>query len=179
MPASLLFCFLFSLLLCFSCFSCFSAFLLFLLLCFSISLLFCCFAFLLLCFSCFSLFCFSALLCLLLFQRLCLSCLSVPVPFYFYLSMPSCVFASLLLPTPLLLCFLSLLSLCFLCFFPFVLSCSACFVSMRCLHQMYLLFRLLLHVMIPWHLGAMYFLCGMWQLCVNFCFPCLSLPCLP
>ena len=98
-PASLLFCFLLSLLLCFSCFSAFRLFA-FLLLCFSASL-------------------FSLLLCL---------CTSVP--FYFYYStfsfLQSCVFAALL-PAPLLLCFLSLLSLCFS--FHSALFCSVCILN--------------------------------------------------
>ena len=99
-PASLLFCFLPSLLLCFSCFS---AFLLF---AFPASLLFC-----------FSVFPASL--------RLYFS-----VPFYFYYStfsfLQSCVFAALL-PAPLLLCFLSLLSLCFS--FSFALFCSVCILN--------------------------------------------------
>ena len=120
-PVSLIFCFFAFLLLCFS------ASLLFLLLCFSASLLF---AFPLLCFSCFSAFLLFAFPASLLF------CFSVfpgsllfftSVPFYFYYStfsfLQSCVFAALL-PAPLLLCFLSLLSLCFS--FSFALFWSVC-----------------------------------------------------
>ena len=117
-PASLLF-----LLLCFSafCFPCFPASLLFLLLCFSASLLFASPAFpasLLFCFLLFLLLCFSASLFSLLL------CFCTSVPFYFYYStvsfLQSCNFAALL-PAPLLLCFLSLLSLCFS--FSFALFC--------------------------------------------------------
>ena len=159
-PASLLFCFFAFLLFLFLCFSafpafpasllfCFSCFFAFLILCFSAVLLLyfsCFFASLLFCFSSFLpclllrfsaflafLFLFSAILCFLLFQRLCLSCLSVSVPFYVYFSMPSCVLASLLLPTPLLRPFFTVSLL--LCFFPFILFCSACFVSMQCFHE--------------------------------------------
>ena len=155
MPASLLF--LLFLLLCFPpfpaslllslsafllfCFPCFSAFLFFCFSAFPVSLLLYFFAFLLFCLACFSAFLlfllfsflFSAILCFLLFQRLCLSCLSVSVPFYVYFSMPSCVLASLLLPTPLLRPFFTVSLL--LCFFPFILFCSACFVSMQCFHE--------------------------------------------
>ena len=104
------FCFSASLLTLLLCFSCFSAFLLLLSL--------------LLCFPCFSAFPASLLFCFLLFLLLCFSaslfslllCFCTSVPFYFYYSTFSflqlCVFAALL-PAPLLLCFLSLLSLCF------------------------------------------------------------------
>ena len=106
--------------------------------CFSDFLLFCFYAFLLLCFSCISAFlllcflfslllrfsCFSVFLFFLFFRFLCFSAslfsllhsFCTSVPFYFYYStfsfLQSCVFAALL-PAPLLLCFLSLLSLCF------------------------------------------------------------------
>ena len=131
--------------------SCFSDFLLFcfsafLLLCFSASLLFCFSAFpasMLFCFSAFCFPCFSAFpafpaflfFCFLLFLLLCFSAslfslllsFCTSVPFYFYYSTfsfrQSCVFAALL-PAPLLLCFLSLLSLCFS--FSFALFCSVC-----------------------------------------------------
>ena len=149
----LLFCFSAFLLLCFSAslLFCFSAFLL---LCFSASLLFCFSAFLLLCFSAsllFLLLCFSAsllfafpasllflLFCFLLFLLLCFSaslfslllCFCTSVPFYSYYStcsfLQSCVFAALL-PAPLLLCFLSLLSFCFS--FSFALLCSVCLLN--------------------------------------------------
>ena len=116
-PASPLFCFsafiasLLFLLFCFSafCFPCFSAFPACLLLCCSAFCCPCFFAFLLLCFSCFFAF-------LLL-------CLSTSTIFYYStLSfLQSCVLAALL-PAPLLICFLSLLSLCcsfsFASFFP-------------------------------------------------------------
>ena len=104
------------------CFFAYIASLLFLLLCFS--------AF---CFSCFSSFPASLLFCFLLFLLLCFSaslfslllCFCNSVPFYFFYStfsfVQSCVFAALL-PAPLLLCFLSLLSLCFS--FSFALFCS-------------------------------------------------------
>ena len=126
-PVSLIFCFSASLLLCFF------AFLLFCLYCFSAfpaSLLFCFLRSLLLCFSCFSaflLFAFptSLLFCFSVFPASCTS-----VPFYFYYStflfLQSCVFAALL-PAPLLLCFLSLLSLCFS--FSFALFCSVCILN--------------------------------------------------
>ena len=134
----LLFCFsasLLTLLLCFSAFLllCFSASLLALLLCFSASLLT-----LLLCFSCFSAFPASLLFCFLLFLLLCFSaslfslllCFCTSVPFYFYYLtfsfLQSCVFAALL-PAPLLLCFLSLLSLCLS--FSFALFCSVCILN--------------------------------------------------
>ena len=94
----------------------------FLFLLFSDSLLFCFSAFLLLCFSAFCFPCFSAfpaslLFCFLLsfaFLLLCSPCFSAS---YFYYStfsflLQSCVFNALL-PAPLLLCFLSFLSLCF------------------------------------------------------------------
>ena len=143
-PASLLFCFSafllpcsIFLLFCFFafCFPCFSAFPASLLFCFLLFLLFCFSASLfslLLCFSCFSafllllflLFCFSASLFSLLL------CFCTSVPFYFYYStfpfLQSCVFAALL-PAPLLLCFLSLLSLCFS--FSFALFCSVCILN--------------------------------------------------
>ena len=90
LPAPLLF-----LLLCFPCFSAFPASLLFLLLCF---------------------FCFFASPASLLF------CYCASVPFYLYYSsfsfLQSCVFAAPL-PAPLLLYFLSSLSLCFSCSFAF------------------------------------------------------------
>ena len=107
-PVSLIFCFSASMLFCFSAFpasllSCFSAF----------------------CFPCFSVFPASPCFCFFLFFRfLCFSAslfsllhsFCTSVPFYFYYStfsfLQSCVFAALL-PAPLLLCFLSLLSLCF------------------------------------------------------------------
>ena len=116
-PGSMLSCFSDFLLLLF-CFSCFSASLLF---AFPASLLF-----LLLCFSP---FCFS---CFFAFLLLCSPCFSafVLLPFYFYYStfsfLQSCVFAALL-PVPLLLCFLSLLSLCFS--FSFALFCSVCILN--------------------------------------------------
>ena len=132
--------------------SCFSEFLLFcfsafLLLCFSASMIFCFSAFLFLCFSCFSAFllfafpasllflllcfsafCFSLLLCFSASLFSLLLCFCISVPFYFYYStfsfLQSCVFAAPL-PAPLLLCFLSLLSLCF----SFFLLYSVLFVS--------------------------------------------------
>ena len=106
-------------------FDCFSAFPATQLFCFSAFCSFCFLFFLLLCFFCFSVFlllcfsCFSAslLFLFLFFLFLCFSCFSASVPFYFYYS--TCfffghvtVFAALL-PAPMLLCFLSLLSLCF------------------------------------------------------------------
>ena len=113
---------------------CFSAFLLSLLLCFSSPLF---------CFSCFSVFfvlfllcCFSAFLASLffLFFRFCFSCFSAFRFFCFcaflhllFLFLQSCVFAALLLPAPLLLCFLSLLSLCFS--FSFTLFSSVCILN--------------------------------------------------
>ena len=127
--AFLLLCFSASLLFCFSaflllCFSCFSACLLFLLLCFSASLLFAFPASLLFCFLLFLLLCFSASLFSLLL------CFCTSVPFYFYYStfsfLQSCLFAALL-PAPLLLSFLSLLSLCFA--FSFDLFCSVCILN--------------------------------------------------
>ena len=142
--ASLLFCFSAFLLPCYIfllfcffafCFPCFSAFPASLLFCFLLFLLFCFSASLfslLLCFSCFSaflLFAFPA------FLRFCFSVFSASpictsVPFYFYYStfpfLQSCVFAALL-PAPLLLCFLSLLSLCFS--FSFALFCSVCILN--------------------------------------------------
>ena len=120
----------------------FSAFLLlcFLLLCFSASLLFCFFAFIASAFPAFPALLFCFLFSLLLFFSffllsllICFSaslfslllCFCASVPFYFYNStfsfLQSCVFAALL-PAPLLLCFLSLLSLCFS--FSFALFCS-------------------------------------------------------
>ena len=105
--------------------------------CFSDFLLFCFSAFLLLCFSCFSAFClpcFSAFC----FSYLCFSaslfsvllCFCTSAPFYFYYSafsfLQSCVFAAPL-PAPLLLCFLSLLSLCFSCYF--AIFCSVCILN--------------------------------------------------
>ena len=125
-PVSLIFCFSASLLFCFYAFLllCFSAsllFLLFLLLCFCFS---CLSAFLLFCFLLFLLLCFSASLFSLLL------CFCTSVPFYFYYStfsfLQSCVFAAPL-PAPLLLCFLSLLSLCFS--FSFALFCSVCILN--------------------------------------------------
>ena len=137
--AFLLLCFSTCLLLCFSAFLpfCFPASLLlchsaFLLFAFPASLLFCFFffsAFLLFAFPASLLFCFSAFIASLLFlcfsaYFLCFSaslfslllCFRASVPFYFYYStvsfLRSCVFAALP-PAPLLLCFLSLLSLCF------------------------------------------------------------------
>ena len=127
--ASLPFCFPTSLLLClsaFCCFSCFTAFLLFAFHASLISLLFCFSAFiasllfLLLCFIAsllFLLICFSAsLLCFSASLFSLLLCFRASVPFYLcYFTFSfhqSCVFACLL-PAPLLLCFLSLLSLCF------------------------------------------------------------------
>ena len=110
-PGSMLSCFSAFLLLCFSafCFPCFSTFPAFLLLSFS--------AF---CFPTSLLFCFSVFPASLLF------CFCASVPFYFYYSsfsfFQSCVFAALL-PSPLLLCFLSLLPLCFFLFFCLLLSC--------------------------------------------------------
>ena len=120
-PGSRLSCFSDFLLFCFSafllfCFSAYVASLLFLLLCFSAFPAFPCFSmlFLLLCFSA---FCFSYLFLLLCFSASLFSlllCFCTSVPFYFYYStcsfLQSCVFAALL-PAPLLLCFLSLLSL--------------------------------------------------------------------
>ena len=112
---------------------CFSAYLLFCLHCFSAFLLVFCFS--AFCFSCFSAFPASLLFWFLLFLLLCFSaslfslllCFCTSVPFYFYYStcsfLQSCVFAALL-PAPLLLCFLSLLSLCFS--FSFALFCSVC-----------------------------------------------------
>ena len=109
------------------CFSAYTASLLFLLFCFS--------AF---CFPCFSAFPASLLFCFLLFLLLCFSAslfslllwLCTSVPFYFYYStfsfLQSSVFAALL-PAPLLLCFLSLLSLCFSC--SFALFCSVCILN--------------------------------------------------
>ena len=141
--AFLLFCFSAFLLLCFSAspLFCFSAFLL---LCFSASLLFCFSAFLasllffcfllslLLCFSCFPaflLFAFPASL-LFCFSVFPASLLLYFAPFYFYYStfsfLQSCVFDALL-PAPLLLCFLSLLSLCFS--FSFALFCPVCILN--------------------------------------------------
>ena len=123
-PVSLIFCFSASLLTLLLCLTCFSAFLL---PCFS--------AF---CFPCFSAFPASLLFCFLLFLLLCFSaslfslllCFCTSVPFYFYYStvsfLQSCVFAALL-PAPLLLCFLSLLSLCFSC--SFSLLCSVCILN--------------------------------------------------
>ena len=123
-PASLLFCFLLSLLLCSSCFSAF---------CFS-----CSFAFLLFAFPASVLFLLFNFSCLLLFLLLCFSaslfslllCFCTSVPFYFYYStfsfLQSCVFAALL-PAPLLLCFLFILSLCFS--FSFALFCSVCILN--------------------------------------------------
>ena len=124
----------------------------FLVLCFPVSLLFCFSAFLLLCFSASLLFAFPAsllfafpasllfllflLLCFLLLLLLCFSaslfslllCFCISVPFYFYYYtfsfLQSCVFATPL-PAPLLLCFLSLLSLCFS--FSFASFCSVMF----------------------------------------------------
>ena len=123
-PASRLFCFLLSLLLCFSCFYAFPASRLF---CFLLSLLLCFSwfsAFLLFCFLLFLLLCFSASLFSLLL------CFCTSVPFYFYYStfsfLQSCLFAALL-PAPLLLSFLSLLSLCFA--FSFDLFCSVCILN--------------------------------------------------
>jgi hypothetical protein len=58
------------------------------------------------------------LLCLLLVLLLCLSASTF---------LQSCVFAALLLPAPLLLCFLSLLSLCFS--FSFTLFSSVCILN--------------------------------------------------
>ena len=123
-PGSMLSCFSDVLRLCCSaslltlllCFFCFSASLLF---AFPASLLF-----LPLCFLLFLLLCFSASL----FSLLLWLCTSVP--FYFYYStfsfLQSSVFAALL-PAPLLLCFLSLLSLCFSC--SFALFCSVCILN--------------------------------------------------
>ena len=120
-PVSLIFCFSASLLFCFSAFPA--------------SLLFCFSAF---CFPCFSAFPASLLFCFLLFLLLCFSaslfspllCFCTSVPFYFYYStfsfLQSCVFAAPL-PAPLLLCFLSLLSLCFS--FSFALFCSVCILN--------------------------------------------------
>ena len=92
----------------------FSAFLLFAL---SAFCFFCFFAFPASLFFCFSAFPASLLFWFLFFLFLCFSCFSASVPFYFYYS--TCfffghvtVFAALL-PAPMLLCFLSLLSLCF------------------------------------------------------------------
>ena len=134
-PASLLFCFSVflllafpvSLLLFFSCslLFCFSAFPASLLFCFFASLLL-----LLLCFYCFSAFPaslpfgFSALCfpCFFAFPASLLFCYCAAAPFYLYYSTFSfvqiCVFAAPL-PAPLLLCFLSLLSICFSCSFAF------------------------------------------------------------
>ena len=95
------------------------------------------------CFSDFLLLCFSAfpaslLFCFLLFLLLCFSaslfslllCFCTSVPFYFYYStfsfLQSIVFAAVL-PAPLLLCFLSLLSLC--CSLSFALFCSVCILN--------------------------------------------------
>ena len=131
-PGSMLSCFSDFLLLCLHCFSAFPASLLF---CFSTFLLFAFPASLLFLFLCFSAFCFS---CFLVFLFLCFSaslfslllCFCTSVPFYFYYStfsfLQSCVFAALL-PAPLLLCFLSLLSLCFS--FSFALFCSVCILN--------------------------------------------------
>ena len=140
------FCFFFwFLVLCFpvSLIFCFSAFLL---LCFSASLLFCFSAFpasLLFCFSafcfpssllflllCFSAFCFSCFFAFLLLYFPWFSAFFTSVPFYFYYStfsfLQSCAFAALL-TAPLLLCFLSLLSLCFS--FSFALFWSVCILN--------------------------------------------------
>ena len=107
---------------------CFPASLLF---CCSAALLFCFFASLLFCFLLFLLLCFSACL-LLFFSASLLSlllCFCASLPFYFYYStfsfLQSCVFA-VLLPAPLLLCFLSLLPPCF---FSFPVLYSLLFVS--------------------------------------------------
>ena len=116
----LVLCFPVSLVFCFSAFllHCFSASLLFLLLCFSASLLF---AFPLLCFSCFSAF---LLLCFSCFSAFVLLCLSTSYSTFSFLQ--SCVFAALL-PAPLLLCFLFLLSRCFS--FSFALFWSVCILN--------------------------------------------------
>jgi hypothetical protein len=94
----------------------------FLVLCFPVSLIFCfsCFsAFLLFAFPAsllFLLFCFFLLLCFSASLFSLLLCFCTSVLFYLYYStfsfLQSCIFAALL-PAPLLLCFLSLLSLCF------------------------------------------------------------------
>ena len=115
-----------------SMFSCFFAFLLY---CFAFLLLYCfCFfafpaslLFLLLYFFCFLLF---LLLCFSASRFVLLLCFCTSGPFYFYYStfsfLQSCVFAALL-PAPLLLCFLSLLSLCFS--FYFALFYSVCILN--------------------------------------------------
>ena len=129
-PVSLISCFSASLL---SCLSAFPASLLFLLLCFSASLVFAFPAsllFLLLCFSAVLLFAFPASLLFLLlcfpcfsaFVRLCLSTSTILL----FSFLQSRVFAALL-PAPLLLCFLSLLSLCFS--FSFALFSSVCILN--------------------------------------------------
>ena len=126
-PGSMLSCFSDFLLFCFSALLllCFSASLLTLLLCFS-----CFSAFLLLCFSAFCFPCFSAFPASLLFcfsvfpaSLLLYFCAFLLLLFYYSSFLQSCVFAALL-PAPLLLCFLSLLSVChsFLCFILFCLS---------------------------------------------------------
>ena len=106
---------------CFFCFSCFSCF------CFRASLLFRFLLFVLLCFSAFNSFAFLLFL-PLFFQPLCCLCFSVFVCLSYISAFPlfcfcafllllvflqSRAFAALLLPAPLLLCFLHLLSLCF------------------------------------------------------------------
>ena len=106
----------------------------FLVLCFPAFLLFCFSVFLLLCFSAFCFSCFSACL-LLFFSASLLSlllCFCASVPFYFYYStfsfLQSCVLA-VLLPAPLLLCFLSLHVFTASLFFSFPALYSLLFVS--------------------------------------------------
>ena len=129
---SCLFAFPAALLFCFSCFCAFPAclpfwFSVFLLLFFPVSLLFCLSAFLLFLLLCFSVSLLSLLLCFPCFSFFSY-CASVPFYLYYFTFpfLQSCVFAAPL-PAPLLIYFLSLLSLCFS--FSFAFFFPACILN--------------------------------------------------